>query len=106
MAYQSCDDSTAQTGGTNPFLCARNAKAYARHLKVVGVIGAYNSGCSEVEIQINATQTAIGDDQSLNALASSHACIRACAARSRRPCCPTGKRNCIPDGEADRLSCP
>ena len=46
VGYQSCDDSTAQAGNYDPYKCLSNAKAYARNLAVIGVIGTYNSACS------------------------------------------------------------
>jgi DNA-binding SARP family transcriptional activator/ABC-type branched-subunit amino acid transport system substrate-binding protein/streptogramin lyase len=52
VGYQSCDDSTAQTGGADFFKCAANAKAYAEAVSVVGVIGPYDSSCAAVEIPI------------------------------------------------------
>ena len=45
VGYQSCDDSTAQAGDFDLYKCFSNAKAYARNLAVIGVIGAYNSIC-------------------------------------------------------------
>ena len=52
VGYQSCDDSTAQTGRYEDRKCAANAKAYARAERLVAVIGPYNSKCAEVEIPI------------------------------------------------------
>jgi DNA-binding SARP family transcriptional activator/ABC-type branched-subunit amino acid transport system substrate-binding protein len=52
VGYQSCDPSTAQAGGPDFFRCASNAKAYARNLSVVGVIGSFNSPCSYPQIPI------------------------------------------------------
>jgi DNA-binding SARP family transcriptional activator/ABC-type branched-subunit amino acid transport system substrate-binding protein len=52
VGYQSCDDSTAQAGDYDLYKCFSNAKAYARNLAVIGVIGTYNSICSYVEIPI------------------------------------------------------
>ena len=52
LGYQSCDDSTAQAGGYDLYKCFSNAKAYARNLAVIGVIGTLNSGCSAVQIPI------------------------------------------------------
>jgi branched-chain amino acid transport system substrate-binding protein len=51
VGYQSCDDSTAQTG--HDFIkCATNAKAYAATTRVVGVIGPWNSPCAWAQIPI------------------------------------------------------
>jgi branched-chain amino acid transport system substrate-binding protein len=52
VGYQSCDDSTAQTGDYDLYKCFSNAKAYARNLAVLGVVGPYNSGCADVQIPI------------------------------------------------------
>jgi branched-chain amino acid transport system substrate-binding protein len=52
LAYQSCDDSTAQTGLFDVDKCAANAKAYAQDRTVIGVIGPYNSGCAYSQLPI------------------------------------------------------
>jgi DNA-binding SARP family transcriptional activator/ABC-type branched-subunit amino acid transport system substrate-binding protein len=52
VGYQSCDDSTAQTGDYDLYKCFSNAKAYARNPAVLGVVGPYNSGCALVQIPI------------------------------------------------------
>jgi branched-chain amino acid transport system substrate-binding protein len=51
VGYQSCDDSTAQTG-FDFIKCASNAKAYAATTRVVGVIGPWNSECAWAQIPI------------------------------------------------------
>ena len=43
VGFQSCDASTAQAGGSDFFRCGSNAKAYARNLSVVGVVGSFQS---------------------------------------------------------------
>jgi ABC-type branched-subunit amino acid transport system substrate-binding protein/streptogramin lyase len=52
VGYQSCDDSTAQTGAFEARKCAANANAYARAARLVAVIGPYNSSCAKVEVPI------------------------------------------------------
>jgi branched-chain amino acid transport system substrate-binding protein len=52
VGYQSCDDSTAQSGSTEERKCAANANAYASAERLVAVIGPYRSGCARVEIPI------------------------------------------------------
>jgi branched-chain amino acid transport system substrate-binding protein len=52
VGYQSCDDSTAQAGGYDLFTCFLNAKAYARDLAVLGVVGPLNSPCAAEQIPI------------------------------------------------------
>jgi branched-chain amino acid transport system substrate-binding protein len=50
VAYQSCDDSTAQAGKWDSGKCSQNANAYAQNKAVIGVIGTFNSGCAEIVI--------------------------------------------------------
>jgi branched-chain amino acid transport system substrate-binding protein len=52
VAYQSCDDSTAQAGKWDSGKCSANANSYARNAAVVGVVGTFNSGCAEIVIPI------------------------------------------------------
>jgi branched-chain amino acid transport system substrate-binding protein len=49
IAYQSCDDSLPREGA-DPAICAANGRAYALDPSLVGVIGAYNSFCSGIEL--------------------------------------------------------
>ena len=53
LAYQSCDDATAQAGKWDSGKCSTNANAYAQDASVIGVVGTFNSGCAEIEIPIN-----------------------------------------------------
>jgi len=52
IAYQSCDDSTAQAGKWDSGKASANANAYAQDSSVVGVLGTFNSGAAEIEIPI------------------------------------------------------
>jgi DNA-binding SARP family transcriptional activator/ABC-type branched-subunit amino acid transport system substrate-binding protein len=52
VGYQSCDVSTAETGGFEFRRCASNANAYAHSRQLVAVLGTYSSFCAEVEIPI------------------------------------------------------
>jgi len=52
IAFQACDDSTAQKGSWDSAKCTTNANAYARNSAVIGVIGTFNSGCAKLEIPI------------------------------------------------------
>jgi branched-chain amino acid transport system substrate-binding protein len=52
LAYQSCDDSTAQAGKWDSGKCSANANNYAQNSSVVGVIGTFNSGCAEIIIPV------------------------------------------------------
>src|SRR5205823_5640555 len=52
VQYQSCDDSTAQTGAWDSAKCASNARNYADNSSVLGVEGTFNSGCAKIEIPV------------------------------------------------------
>ncbi len=52
LGYQSCDDSTAQSGYSDPDRCTSDAKAYVHNPLVIGVIGPYDSNCAIQEIPI------------------------------------------------------
>jgi len=52
VAFQACDDSSADTGLWDEGICKDNATAYADDDRVLGVIGTYNSGCAAIEIPI------------------------------------------------------
>jgi len=52
IAYQACDDSTAESGAWNSAKCTTNGHAYADDRTVVGVIGTFNSGCAKLIVPI------------------------------------------------------
>jgi len=52
IAYQACDDSTAQAASWDSARCAANANAYAANTAVIGIIGTYDSGCAKFVIPI------------------------------------------------------
>jgi branched-chain amino acid transport system substrate-binding protein len=52
IAYQDCDDSTAQAGKWDSAKCSANGNAYARNKDLIGVIGTFNSGCAEIIVPI------------------------------------------------------
>jgi branched-chain amino acid transport system substrate-binding protein len=52
IGYQSCDDSTAQTGGWDSAKCATNGRLYAGNRSVIGVVGTFNSGCAKIIVPI------------------------------------------------------
>jgi branched-chain amino acid transport system substrate-binding protein len=52
IGYQSCDDSTAQTGGWDTAKCATNGRLYANNKAVIGVVGTFNSGCAKIIVPI------------------------------------------------------
>jgi branched-chain amino acid transport system substrate-binding protein len=52
VAYQSCDDATAQAGKWDSGKCSQNAQAYAQNDKMVALIGTFNSGCAQIIIPV------------------------------------------------------
>jgi branched-chain amino acid transport system substrate-binding protein len=50
IAFQACDDSTAQAAKWDSAKCTQNANAYAQNENLVGVIGTFNSGCAQLII--------------------------------------------------------
>ena len=52
IGYQSCDDSTEQSGIHDEQKCAANAQAFAATRLVIGEVGPYNSECARVQIPI------------------------------------------------------
>jgi branched-chain amino acid transport system substrate-binding protein len=52
IAFQSCDDATAQAGKWESGKCSQNANSYAQNDKLIGVIGTFNSGCAAIEIPV------------------------------------------------------
>jgi branched-chain amino acid transport system substrate-binding protein len=52
LAYQSCDDSTAQAGKWDSGRTSANANAYAQDSSVTGVIGTFNSGAAEIIVPV------------------------------------------------------
>jgi branched-chain amino acid transport system substrate-binding protein len=52
IGYQSCDDSTAQTGGWDTAKSATNAHLYANDKSVIGVLGTFNSGAAKIEVPV------------------------------------------------------
>jgi branched-chain amino acid transport system substrate-binding protein len=52
IGFQSCDDSTAQTGGWDSAKCASNARSYAANKSIIGVVGTFNSGCAKIEVPV------------------------------------------------------
>jgi branched-chain amino acid transport system substrate-binding protein len=52
IGYQSCDDSTAQTGGWDTAKCATNARLYASNKSVIAVVGTFNSGCAKIIVPV------------------------------------------------------
>ncbi len=106
VGYGSCDDSTAQAGGTDVSRCFANAKLYARTPDVVGVIGAFHSFCSALEIPIanqapDGPLAMISPSNTVRGLTRPY---RGMARGELEQLYPTGQRNFVRIAAADHLS--
>jgi branched-chain amino acid transport system substrate-binding protein len=91
VAFQACDDSTAQAAKWDPDKCSRNAHAYAQDASLVGVIGTFNSGCAAIEIPV--ANQAPGGGLMLLSPANTYGCLtEPCAGNEPEKYYPTGKR--------------
>jgi branched-chain amino acid transport system substrate-binding protein len=91
IAFQACDDSTAQLGKWDPDKCSANAHAYAQNSKLLGVIGTFNSGCAAIEIPV--LNQAPGGGLQLLSPANTYGCLtEPCAGDEPEKYYPSGKR--------------
>ena len=104
VAFQSCDDSTAQAGKWDSGKCSTNAQAYAGNEDVVGVIGTFNSGCAAIEIPV--LNQAPGGGVAMMSPANTYVCLTeggpGCDGTEPDKYYPSGSRYC-PGGRARRL---
>jgi branched-chain amino acid transport system substrate-binding protein len=92
VAYQDCDDSTAQAGKWDSGKCSQNASAYAQNEGVVAVIGTFNSGCAAIEIPV--LNQAPGGGVLMVSPANTYGCLtEPCAGNEPEKYYPSGKRN-------------
>ena len=95
IAYQSCDDATAQAGKWDSGKCSTNAQAYAGNEKVVGVIGTFNSGCAAIVIPV--LNNAPGGGVAMMSPANTYVCLTeggpGCDSTEPDKYYPTGTRN-------------
>ena len=95
VAFQSCDDSTAQAGKWDSGKCSTNAQAYAGNEKVVGVIGTFNSGCAAIVIPV--LNQAPGGGVAMMSPANTYVCLTeggpGCDGTEPDKYYPSGSRN-------------
>ena len=95
VAFQSCDDATAQAGKWDSGKCSTNAQAYAANEKVVGVIGTFNSGCAAIEIPV--LNQAPGGGVAMMSPANTYVCLTeggpGCDGTEPDKYYPSGSRN-------------
>ena len=91
IAFQSCDDASAQLAKWDPSKCSANAHAYAADTSLIGVIGTFNSGCAAIEIPVM-NQAPDGGLQLLSP-ANTYGCLtEPCAGNEPEKYYPSGKR--------------
>jgi branched-chain amino acid transport system substrate-binding protein len=92
VAYQDCDDATAQAGKWDSGKCSQNAQAYAQNESVVAVIGTFNSGCAAVMIPV--LNQAPGGGVLMVSPANTYGCLtEPCSGNEPEKYYPTGTRN-------------
>jgi len=92
IAFQACDDSTAQLGKWDPDKCSANAHNYAQNSKLLGVVGTFNSGCAAIEIPV--MNQAAGGGLQLLSPANTYGCLtEPCAGDEPEKYYPSGSRN-------------
>jgi branched-chain amino acid transport system substrate-binding protein len=92
IAYQDCDDATAQAGKWDSGKCSQNANAFASNESVIAVVGTFNSGCAAIEIPV--LNNAPGGGLLLFSPANTYGCLtEPCAGNEPEKYYPTGTRN-------------
>jgi branched-chain amino acid transport system substrate-binding protein len=95
IAYQDCDDATAQAQKYDLGKCNQNGRAYVKNDDLLAVIGTYNSGCMQVVNPI--LNNAPGGPIPMISPANSLTCLTEpapfCPAGEPGKWYPTGKRN-------------
>jgi branched-chain amino acid transport system substrate-binding protein len=95
VAYQSCDDATAQAGKWDPGKCSQNANSYAENQDMLALIGTFNSGCAQIIIPV--LNQAPGGGMAMLSPANTYVCITeggpGCADDEPTKYYPSGTRN-------------
>jgi branched-chain amino acid transport system substrate-binding protein len=97
VAFQSCDDATAQAGKWDPGKCSQNANSYAENEQMVALIGTFNSGCAAIEIPV--LNQAPGGGLAMVSPANTYVCLTeggpGCADNEPDTYYPSGTRNYV-----------
>jgi branched-chain amino acid transport system substrate-binding protein len=92
IAFQPCNDASAQLAKWDPTKCSANAHAYAGNSSLIGVIGTFNSGCAAIEIPV--LNKAPGGGLQLLSPANTYGCLtEPCAGPEPEKYYPSGTRN-------------
>ena len=91
IAFQACNDASAQLAKWDPTKCSANAHAYAGNSSLLGVVGTFNSGCAAIEIPV--TNKAPGGGLAMISPANTYGCLtEPCAGNEPEKYYPSGKR--------------
>jgi len=91
IAFQACNDASAQLAKWDPTKCSANAHNYADDSSLLGVIGTFNSGCAAIEIPV--TNKAPGGGLQMISPANTYGCLtEPCAGNEPEKYYPSGKR--------------
>jgi branched-chain amino acid transport system substrate-binding protein len=91
IAFQACNDASAQLAKWDPTKCSANAHAYAGDSSLLGVIGTFNSGCAAIEIPV--TNKAPGGGLQMISPANTYGCLtEPCAGNEPEKYYPSGTR--------------
>lgn len=91
IAFQACNDASAQLAKWDPTKCSANAHNYADDSSLLGVIGTFNSGCAAIEIPV--TNQAPGGGLQMISPANTYGCLtEPCAGNEPEKYYPSGKR--------------
>jgi branched-chain amino acid transport system substrate-binding protein len=91
IAFQACDDASAQLAKWDPSKCSANANAYKGNDKLLGVLGTFNSGCAIIEIPV--LNQAPDGGILLFSAANTYGCLtEPCAGNEPEKYYPSGKR--------------
>jgi branched-chain amino acid transport system substrate-binding protein len=97
IAFQSCDDATAQAAKWDSAKCSANGNSYAANDAVIGVIGTFNSGCAQIIIPL--LNQAPDGGIAMISPANTYVCITAsapaCEASEPAKYYPSGTRNYV-----------
>ena len=92
IAFQPCNDATAQLAKWDPTKCSANAHSYAGDSSLIGVVGTFNSGCAAIEIPV--LNKAPGGGLMMISPANTYGCLtEPCAGNEPEKYYPSGTRN-------------
>jgi branched-chain amino acid transport system substrate-binding protein len=91
IAFQACNDASAQLAKWDPTKCSANAHAYAGDSSLIGVVGTFNSGCAAIEIPV--LNKAPGGGLQMISPANTYGCLtEPCAGNEPEKYYPSGTR--------------